>query len=696
MQATFIARGIIKTLRSTRKTKGSVGIYKNIEKLGGNSQSQFTAGTAIRFVSSGKDRVPFDHYEFETLAELQATACKRYTDKPLFGTRNGSTFDWTTYGEFDKMVQNFRKVLHHPKHDIKFDDKVVIISNNRVEWAVTHFAAASMGAPVVPMYEAQMEKDWKYIIEDSDAKVLVVANESIYQKIKNYPGKVGKVKSIICMDADESKDYSYKGWMKCMAIEPDIPVHPLKGSDVATVIYTSGTTGNPKGVELMHSNLRSVVKGSVSIFKEHMEENTSLAFLPWAHVYGMSSELNAFIYNGSALAIISKREEIVECISIVKPTMIVSVPALFNRIYDGVQKNLNKESPMKQWLVKKALSVARKRNHALEYGRPVGFFLSAQFNFFDKIVFSKIRAKFGGNLRSMAAGGAATSMPVLEFFEDIGVPILEGYGLTETSPIISCSGPGWDTRRLGTVGVAIDQVEIMIADSEGNELPLGTDGEVTCCGPNVMKQYRNNPAANDEVFLYKNEKKYFRTGDMGRMVDGKFLKITGRIKEQYKLENGKYVVPAPLEDVYNRSPYIMQSFIYGDNMPHNVILCFLDYPELRNWVNEQTGTGGPEGAEETWRELLEDMDLATTGDKEACLKVAGHDGVRALMSLELSRLGVGVKGYERPAVWAPLKEGFTPENNMLTPKMSIRRNNVVKAYMPIIDGMYTGEQGFKV
>jgi long-chain acyl-CoA synthetase len=274
--------------------------------------------------------------------------------------------------------------------------------------------------------------------------------------------------------------------MERMKAEAPLPKAAVSPSDVAMIIYTSGTTGNPKGVELTNANLKSVVTGGSHIFGKYLNaSNRSLAFLPWAHVYGMSSELNSFIYHGSSLAIVPTRDQILEGIALAQPNIIVSVPALFNRIFDGVQKSLRAESPLKQKLVAHALSVARARNHELEYGRAVGFVQEKYFQLMDKVVLSKIRGKFG-KLEYFFAGGAATSLPVLHFFEDVGIPVLEGYGLTETSPIITASGPDWNTRRLGCVGVAIDGCTVRIADPEGNELPEGTDGEVTCSGPNVM------------------------------------------------------------------------------------------------------------------------------------------------------------------------------------------------------------------
>lgn len=234
--------------------------------------------------------------------------------------------------------------------------------------------------------------------------------------------------------------------------------------------------------------------------------------------------MNALIAAGSSMAIAPNREALLECIDLIKPTMMCSVPILFNKVYDGVQKKFSEESNGKQKLIKWAFDTARARNHALEFNQPVSGWLNMQFKIADKIVLSKVRERLGGRLVYMGSGGAATSLKVLQFFEDIGIPITEGYGLTETSPVITSSKIGWTTRRLGCVGVPLDGVTVKITDPDSMEdiTSTGMDGEICVAGPNVMKGYRKNKAANDEVFFYGNwdGKKYFKTGDMGRIVDG--------------------------------------------------------------------------------------------------------------------------------------------------------------------------------
>eukprot|EP01041_Mallomonas_annulata_P008863 gene8863-18361_t len=258
---------------------------------------------------------------------------------------------------------------------------------------------------------------------------------------------------------------------------------------------------------------------------------------------------------------------------------------------------------------------------------------------------------------------------VLQFFEDIGIPVCEGYGLTETSPIIALSVNNWNDRRLGCVGVVLPSLTVKLVDPATDEdLPLDATGEVCVSGPSVMSGYRNNPQANEEAFTFRDGKRFFRTGDLGTFIEGRFLKITGRIKEQFKLENGKYVVPGPLEDGLCRSRFISQAFMVGSNKTHTVALIVPDFVELKEWAVKQN---------------LQGIDFKDADSDKINRSLSQHDMVIKLINDELTHLAGLMKGFERP------------ENQMLTPKMSMRRNNIMKAYQQLIDDIYDNKAGFK-
>jgi long-chain acyl-CoA synthetase len=467
-------------------------------------------------------------------------------------------------------------------------------------------------------------------------------------------------------------------------------VYQVTQDDLATIIYTSGTTGKPKGVELIHQNLVSVIVGTRNLNKDHLSNNyTSLAYLPWAHVYGLSTELNSFISAGCAMGLVPSREQILECIGLIKPDVIVSVPILFNKVYDGVMKNVRSLPALKKSLFHFALKNSRERNHALEFGKPVPFFVDFLHKVFDKMVFKPIRDKMGGNLKYMGSGGAAASMEVLQFFEDIGIPVCEGYGLTETSPVMSANSVSWENKRLGTVGPPLPGMDVRCVNPETLEtVSPGEVGEVVVSGPNVMRGYHNKPEATAEVIFFKDGKRFFRTGDMGRFVDNKFLQITGRIKEQFKLENGKYVVPAPLEDTYARGPFIAQAFLYGANRPHNVLLVVPNYAELIHWAKANK--------KDALLALIPDpLKAATLSDNHTSALFAHDDFVHAI-NKEIIRNGRGVKTYEQPLMWHPLAQPFSQENQMQTPKMSLRRPIILKAYEDKIEAMYKNTAGHRI
>ena len=341
--------------------------------------------------------------------------------------------------------------------------------------------------------------------------------------------------------------------------------------------------------------------------------------------------------------------------------MLLAVPRIFNRIYDGLQKRMAEEKPIRRKLFERGMSVSRRRRLLAERGKRSRL-LDLQYRLFDRLVFSKIKARFGGRLRYVIVGGAAMAREVAEFIDDLGITVFEGYGLTETSPVATGNRPG--TRRIGTVGKAIPGVEIYICSEDGKVLPPDTDGEVVVVGPNLMQGYHGLPEMTAEVIFDLDGKRAFRTGDMGRLSPDGFLSITGRFKEQYKLENGKYVVPTVLEDRLKLSGFINQVFVYGDNMPYNVCLVVPDFDALKKWA-ESNGIGALEHS-----------------------SLVGDARVQGKIGDEIERFGAEFKGYERPKKWALITEEFTPENGLLTPKLSVKRREVITRYQSMIDSLY--------
>lgn len=594
---------------------------------------------------------------FRSLVDMQQRSCANFAQRNLFGTKRSGVYQWMTYGEFGKEVDAFRAAL--AALGVKRGERVAAIANNRVEWAVGAYATYGLGAHFVPMYEAQLPKDWEYILEDAQATVLLVSTEAIYDRVKDFPEKLDMLRTVVCFDAPATAEYSYRHLIEANRDTRVEPIDP-ESAETAGLIYTSGTTGEPKGVILSHGNFTSNINAVQELFPIQ-EDDCSLSFLPWAHSFGQTCELHTMMSRGAAIGLAESVQTLIDNFSEVRPTILFSVPRIFNRIYDGLQKRMADESPVKRWLFHQGLETARQRRELAEKGQQ-SFLVEKKYAFFDKLVFSKVRARFGGRLKYAFSGGAALSREVGLFIDDIGIQVYEGYGLTETSPIATANNP--QARRIGTIGKPIPGVEILICDEAGKVLPAGTEGEIVVIGPNVMQGYANKPEATDEVIFDLDGKRAFRTGDMGSIGTDGFVRITGRFKEQYKLENGKYVVPSPLEEKLKLSGFINQVFLYGDNRPFNVALVVPDFEALQKWA-AKSGIGD-------------------TSPEALALNEKAH----ALVGEELRRYSEDFKGYERPQRWKLLVEEFSTENDMMTPSLKIKRRMVQKAYDADLSALY--------
>ncbi|EED93420.1 predicted protein, partial [Thalassiosira pseudonana CCMP1335] len=572
-------------------------------------------------------------------------------------------FEWMTYGEYGEMVDACRTVLKDL--GIKEHSKIGIISNNRWEWAALASAAYSLNAAIVPMYESQLPKDWTYILNDSECSALFCSTEEIFVKVvKEVLPNTPLVSNTLCFNTPVGEPHSLLTAIEHAKGKETGVIAPTP-EDLAGLIYTSGTTGKPKGVELTHDNFVSNVYAVRTMAEDPTDfirsSDRSLAFLPWAHSYGQTCELWCAVSHGGSMGICRGVPQILEDLALVQPTVLFAVPTLYKKVYDGVQNLIGTSSPTKQKLMRAALDMGRKYK---ETGGNLGFVDGIKHKVLDSVVTSKIRGRFGGNLRHGFVAGAACPKEIIDFMDDIGIPICEGYGLTETSPIIAISAPYPGSRKLGSVGKSVGGVNVVIEDPDTHQpLGPGKEGEICCYGRNVMKGYYRNPEATAEVISVAPDGKsrLFHTGDLGTMDQDGFVSVTGRLKEQYKLENGKYVVPTPIEESISMSRFISQVVVCGANRPHNVALLVPDWIAIR-------------AALKIGDDVSED-DLVN--DKE----------VRGLIDEEIMLNTYKLKKYEVPKAWSFVAP-FTAANNMLTPKMSIRRKIVIKHYEDIVSHMY--------
>lgn len=580
--------------------------------------------------------------KFDTLNDIFREAIATYPDRDLFLTKKNGAWSAMTYLQFGKDVDRLRAALSGL--GVGPGDKVAIIANNRPEWAALAYATYGLGAAFVPMYEAMLPKDWEFIVKDCDAKVLVAATDTIVGQTKALLDSSKTLKHLISLDSATSASDRIHTYAKLLEATGKVGMLDVKKDDLAGLIYTSGTTGNPKGVMLSHANLASNVSAIHQMFPLSAADR-SLSFLPWAHSFGQVCELHGLFSLGATIAVCESVDKLLDNLAEVQPTMLFSVPRVFNKLYMAVQKTIGDKPPIIQNMVKLALKARAKQRN----GEELGVMEIANLMVTDKLVFSKVRGRFGGRLRYAFSGGAALSPDVAEFIDGLGVVVYEGYGLTETSPIATANCPG--ARKIGSVGKAIPGVRVEISDEQ----------EIIIHGHNVMMGYHNRPEENAAVFT---PDRGFRTGDMGRVDKDGFVWITGRIKEQYKLENGKYVVPTPLEEQIKLSPFIANVMVYGDNRPFNVALIVAEVGTLKKWAGEQ-GVAADDIAK-----LLE------------------NPKVREVYKKELEKSASHFKGFEEIRDFALIAQDFTVENGMLTPSMKLKRRKVMEEYGALIDALY--------
>jgi long-chain acyl-CoA synthetase len=581
---------------------------------------------------------------FTDLPDVLKKALAEHGPRRLFGTKKGGEWVWTTYQEFGKRVDDFRGGLR--SLGIGQGDTVACIAGNRVEWAVAAYAAYGLGARFCPMYESQLAEDWDYIVRDSGARILLASTHAIYEKVKDWAKKIDSLEHVYCMALPEEDPASFQA-VEALGRKNPAPTVAIDPEWVCGFIYTSGTTGKPKGVLLTHANIVSNINAVGSLFPiDHSD--ISVSFLPWAHSFGQTCELHWLITRGAATAIAESVEKLVDNFAEIRPTVLLAVPRIFNRIYDGLLKRMAAEGGLKKKLFDAGMENEEKRKQLRRAGETSSW-VEMKHKFYDKVVFSKVRARFGGRLKYAVSGGAALSPEVADFIDKLGIIVCEGYGLTETSPITSANFP--DARKIGSVGRPLPGVTVTIDQSMVDDKESG-NGEIVVKGPNVMKGYHNLPQETAAVMTPDGG---FRTGDLGRFDADGFLYITGRIKEQYKLENGKYVVPGPLEDELHLSPYILQAFLDGSNKPYNVLLLIPDKAAVQAWAKENGISG-------EYQQILD------------------NPKTKQLFSEQIDKYGTHFKSYEKPRRFKLIAEEFTVDNGMLTPKMSVKRKTVADRY----------------
>ena len=608
-----------------------------------------------------------------TLYQMLMTSAERFSDNPCFGyiPAPGMSRVHLTYQEFGELSTAVGKQLRDI--GVGTGDRVAMILNNSVEWAALSYGANALGAAYTAMYTHQHGSEWAYILNDSTPSLIAVADTEVLDKlVANLPDDASAWPNcgVLLLGGEPANELPPEGvavhnWSEFVA-SGRASEAPIDVADdpfaLNTLIYTSGTTGNPKGVMLTNWNTLSNILCVQSAFKIYVGDKNA-AFLPWAHSFGSTFDLHWMIRCGVHINLISDLTKIAdECIEI-KPAVLLAVPRVWNKFYDRVNSQFEAATGLKKVLIGKAKKSAAKRiakaGVECDAVPAKGFFDKL----YDKLVWSKVRARFGGNIRFCMSGAAALSPDVAEFIQMVGFSCYEGYGLTETSPLVAAngwSGPG--TSKLRCVGRVANGVKVTIDTDAWDDPDRPDEGEIIVTGPNVMLGYWNNEEATKEVIM---EPGTFRTGDLGKLSADGYLSITGRVKSQFKLENGKYVSPAPLEENVKLSPLVEQAALDGRNMLRTFIII---HPNM-DAMKQALSAAGKD---------------ASGSDEELCAR----EETRTWMLNELktnSMMEPTWKGYERPANIILDHQEWTTDNDLLTPSMKVKLRNLLSRHESAIE-----------
>ena len=596
-------------------------------------------------------RAKFEFGGPENLVDLFEQAVVKFRDNKLFGTKNeaGDGYDWVTYGEGSERVDRLRGGL--AAAGVGRGDGVGIIANNCNEWAIAAYATYGLGARYIPMYEAELKRIMKFIIEDSGVRVLLVSRDDILEKVKGFPDEIKTLEKIYVIESEGENSFAQ---LEEIGRKNPVPSIRPDREDIAGLIYTSGTTGNPKGVLLSHYNLSTNAVAATMTMPDFISAgDRTLSFLPWAHSFGQTAELHMLINFGGQTGFAESPQTIVDDLALVRPTLLVAVPRIFNKVFTGLNDKMEKQGGLAKFLFDMGLKAAGEKRAG---GGKAGFLNNLKLAVADRVIFSKVREKFGGRMKMALSSSAALNPRIAEFFYDIGIPTCEAWGMTELSPAHTVNIP--ETNRPGSVGRPIPGCSVKIDRSTAPD--SDREGEVIAYGPNVMVGYHNLPEATAEVLR---EDGGLRTGDLGWVDDDGYLYITGRIKEQYKLENGKYVFPVDIEEAIKLSMFIDSAMVHGANRPYNVVVVAPDWLVAGPWAKAQGLPEDPEALVKEPRliELIEDE------VRSACKEMAA---------------------YEIPKKILILPEPFSPENGILTPTLKLKRREVHKQFGDKIEALY--------
>lgn len=578
--------------------------------------------------------------EYQTIFQKFAAVANKYPKNIALGYKEEGHYRTITYQRLLDKINRYVTGLR--KLGVRTGDKAAIFSHNRPEWVIFDLAINKIGAVTVPIHTSLSPRLIKHIINDSQAKFLVIGD--YFSKFQEIAGEVNLSKVITFNKIEWKENLVY--FADLFKEDPD-DQEPA-GNELATIIYTSGTTGDPKGVELTHKNILENIRAA-SQYVPYTAKDVFLSFLPLSHVLERTGGYYGPLYYGAAIYFAENPKTIAEDIKKVKPTILVSIPRIFEKVYDKIMDRVRQSPLIKQKILYASLRISRAYLNAKKENLGLKFFLRVTHYFTDKLVLSKIRHGLGGRLKYSISGGAALNPSIARFFETIGIIVLEGYGLTETAPIISVNPIR--NYKFGTVGKVIPEVKVKIAD---------LDDEILVQGPNVMLGYYNNEQATRESFTSDN---WFKTGDLGHLDKDNFLTIIGRKKEMLITSTGKNVNPVDLENALVLNKYIIQAMVFGEKQKFLSAFIVPDFAQLKIYKKENN----------LHLEIFELLKYQPFLD---------------LIRQEINNQLNDFPDNEQIGKFYLLDKEFSEEREELTPTLKLRRNKILENYKNLINSKH--------
>jgi long-chain acyl-CoA synthetase len=599
--------------------------------------------------------------QFTTIPEMFQRLTTKFSSeqRPVLMYKDSGKYVGITYTELRRKVELF--ALGLASLGLKKGERISIIAENRPEWVIADQAAAGLGVVTAPVYPTMTAKQIEYIFNDAGTRLAVVSNQFQLNKVLRIRENVPTLDAVILMNdkggTPEGDALGFAGIIEMGAeFEKQNPEYfaasmaTVKQGDLLTLIYTSGTTGNPKGVMLTHSNLVSNIISSAEVIA-FGPEDVLLSFLPLSHSFERMAGYYTAMACGATIAYAESVETVRDNMLEVRPTIVTTVPRLFERIHSRILKQVEAGSPAKKRIFHWAVGIGREYANLIRLHKNPSPVLVAKHVLADRLVYRKLKARTGGKMKFFVSGGAALAREFGEFFEAVGLKIIEGYGLTESSPVIAANR--LENYKWGSVGQVIPGVEVKTAH----------DGEILARGPNIMKGYWNNTEATREVL---DEEGWLHTGDIGHLDEAGFLFITDRKKHLFVSSGGKNIAPQPIENLFLSNKYIEQFMLIGDRRMYLTALIVPDFDALKEYADSR---GIPYGD---------------------TIELSQHPSINRLIEEEISSIQKDLANYERVRKFTLLEKQFSIEDGELTPTQKVRRKAIEERYKHLIDSMYQG------